>query len=67
MTFAPETDNFYCRIQLLACDSVCTSPHGCTQAVVEYDSPQKFNLAGLAPGWDRLITSFNCLEGPSIS
>lgn len=62
-TFAPLTIDFYCDIYLAACDSNCTSPTGCIQAHVGYYSREKYNLTALAPGWDRLITSFDCHEG----
>ncbi|KAI7781748.1 hypothetical protein LA080_014379 [Diaporthe eres] len=66
-TFAPVDDGFYCFLYLTACGSKCTSPTGCPGGLITYDSPEKFNLAALAPGWDRLFTSFECHAGANPS
>lgn len=59
-TFAPDDDSFYCYLNLMVCGRNCTSPTGCQPGLITYDSPEKFNLTALSPGWDRLITSFEC-------
>lgn len=62
-TFAPADDSFYCYLYLTVCGGKCRSQTGCPPGLITYDSPEKFNLTALAPGWDRLLTSFECHAG----
>lgn len=66
-TFAPADDGFYCSLYLTVCGGACRSPTGCPPGLITFDSPEKFNLTALAPGWDRLITSFECHAGANPS